>query len=249
MSNSRFLLLVAGSRTFNDYELMDSTLDNLLQNVSEDIVIVSGGAQGADKLAERYAIEHDYQLRVFPADWDRFGKSAGYKRNRQMHEFIATSERRGCVCFWDGESRGTKHNFALAKEFNTPLRIKRFNPIVHNNSTAEINALAQKLVEEPKGSSTTLKGDIDVFVTNGTTTYEFQRKEYAPIGVHTEWEIRYYIRTYDKDGKQKGYRKSSREEAVELYRTLIEMGFAVTETPNISIGRKFQKHLQAHPYR
>ena len=128
-SNSTFYLLIAGSREFKDYTYMVMSLDKLISKRIEQgdqICIVSGGARGADKLAERYAIDHDFELRVFPADWDRFGKSAGYRRNRQMHEFIAQFPNRGCVCFWDGESRGTQHNFTLAKEFKTPLRIKRF---------------------------------------------------------------------------------------------------------------------------
>lgn len=120
-----FYCLVAGSRTFDDYSLLCSTLDRLLVN-HESVCIVSGGARGADALAERYAIDHDLALRVFPADWNRFGKSAGYRRNREMHEFIAQHADRGCVCFWDGSSRGTAHNFTLANEFSTPLRIKRF---------------------------------------------------------------------------------------------------------------------------
>ncbi len=120
-----FYLLVAGSRSFTNYQYLSSSLDKLLVNQS-DITIVSGGARGADSLAERYARERGYQLRVFPANWNQFGKSAGYRRNRQMHEFIAQFPNRGCVCFWDGSSRGTAHNFDLANEFHTPLRIKRF---------------------------------------------------------------------------------------------------------------------------
>lgn len=126
MSTSKFYLLVAGSRTFNDFSLMESKLDKLLSNVSDEIVIVSGGARGADRLAERYARSKGYELKVFNADWNRFGKSAGFKRNVQMHQFIAESEHRGCACFWDGKSRGTAHNFKLAEQFKTPLRIIRF---------------------------------------------------------------------------------------------------------------------------
>lgn len=129
MSNSKFYVLVAGSRSFADYDLMVAKLDAFLSRQIVDhrsICIVSGGARGADQLAERYARMRDFELRVFPADWNQFGKSAGYRRNRQMHEFIAQYKHRGCVCFWDGQSRGTTHNFSLAKEFNTPLRVVRF---------------------------------------------------------------------------------------------------------------------------
>lgn len=123
--DNTFYLLVAGSRGFNNYPFLKVKLDNLLQYQSEsgrEIHIVSGGARGADTFAEWYAKERGYKMHVFPADWDRFGKSAGYRRNEQMHQFIAQFPKRGCVCFWDGKSKGTRHNFELCKTYDTPLR-------------------------------------------------------------------------------------------------------------------------------
>lgn len=120
-----FYCLVAGSRTFNDKKSLYATLDFLLQNYKE-IHIVAGEAKGADELAKQYAFDRNYLYHGFPADWNTFGKSAGYKRNIQMHKFIAQFQKRGCVCFWDGQSKGTAHNFELAKKLNTPLRIIRF---------------------------------------------------------------------------------------------------------------------------
>lgn len=119
-----FYCLVVGSRTFNNYQLLSNTLDKLLKN-HKDITIISGGARGADTLAERYAKERSYTLKIFPADWS-LGKSAGYIRNKTMHEFIAQFPNRGCVAFWDGISRGTQHNFELVKTYNTQLRIVKF---------------------------------------------------------------------------------------------------------------------------
>ena len=143
-----FYLLVAGSRSFSDYDLMCETLDKLLSRYTQmcvPICIVSGGARGADKLAERYAIEHDYQLEVFPADWDKFDKSAGYRRNRQMMWYISQQNRScGCVCFWDGKSRGTALNFELAKEFNVPLRIKRFEESKGSSSPSDVMQFRDK---------------------------------------------------------------------------------------------------------
>ena len=124
-SNNIFACLIAGSRTFNDYDLLKSKMDKLLAN-KKDILIISGGARGADSLAERYANEKGYQLLIMPAEWDKFGKSAGYIRNKAMHDKLATFENRGCVLFWDGKSKGTQHNIPLAKERNTPIRIIRF---------------------------------------------------------------------------------------------------------------------------
>lgn len=119
-----FHCLVVGSRSFNDYELMRKTLDKLLSN-HRDIEIVSGGALGADTLAERYAKEKGYELRVFKADWNKYGKIAGIIRNDEMQKYISQFEHRGCVAFWDGQSRGTQSNFTMAEKYGNPLRIIR----------------------------------------------------------------------------------------------------------------------------
>ena len=63
-------VIVAGSRTFNDYRLLRNKLDQILANKLPDIVIVSGGARGADTLGERYAQEKGLPVKQFPADWD-----------------------------------------------------------------------------------------------------------------------------------------------------------------------------------
>jgi hypothetical protein len=106
-------LAVVGSRGFTDYNLLKSTLDKL--NI---YMIVSGGAQGADKLAERYASENNIAIRVFKADWGRFGKQAGFIRNGSI---ITASTH--VIAFWDGKSRGTEHSIRLANEYCKPLKV------------------------------------------------------------------------------------------------------------------------------
>lgn len=86
-----------------------------------------GGASGTDALAERYAHERAYSLQIFPADWSRYGKRAGYVRNREMHSYISTHADRGVIAFWDGSSKGTAQSFALAREFDNPLRVIRID--------------------------------------------------------------------------------------------------------------------------
>ena len=119
----KFYLLVAGTRTFTDYLLLKKTLDHLLINHQTDTVIIEGEARGVDTLARKYAEEKGFECMKFPANWNLYGKRAGYIRNRQMHEELAKHEKRGCVLFWDMESKGTKQNIGLCEEFKTPLRI------------------------------------------------------------------------------------------------------------------------------
>lgn len=120
-----FFCLVVGSRGFRDYSLLKERLDYYLQNQGDEAVIVSGGANGADSLAEQYAKERGLPLKVFHADWQTHGKGAGYIRNKQMHKYLSKQSKRGVVAFWDGKSKGTTHSFDLAKEYGNPLKIVR----------------------------------------------------------------------------------------------------------------------------
>ena len=86
-------------------------------------MIVSGGAAGVDSCAKQYALEKGHIYKEFPAQWDKYGNKAGYIRNSEMHAYIAKQKSRGCVAFWDGVSKGTKHNFPLAEKHNTPIKI------------------------------------------------------------------------------------------------------------------------------
>ena len=112
-------VIVAGGREFNDYELLKSTLDGLFSRLKdEDIQIVCGEARGADSLGKRYAQEHGIRVVSFPAEWDRFGKSAGYRRNVEMAEYA-----NALVAFWNGESKGTNHMIETAKKYGLDIRI------------------------------------------------------------------------------------------------------------------------------
>jgi hypothetical protein len=119
-NDKMFKLIVAGGRDFNDYDLLKSKLDKLLQNKT-DVEIVCGKARGADSLGERYGKEMGYPIKEFPANWNKYGKSAGYIRNKEMAEYAD-----GCVCFWDGKSKGTGHMIDLAKEKNLDLRVVNY---------------------------------------------------------------------------------------------------------------------------
>lgn len=100
-------IAVIGSRKFVDYEFLAEKLKFL----TDTDTIVSGGAKGADSLAARYATKNNVNLTVFPADWEKYGRSAGYKRNVQIID-----ESDSVIAFWDGSSKGTKHSIDIAKK-------------------------------------------------------------------------------------------------------------------------------------
>lgn len=112
-------VIVAGSRGFNDYELMKEKLLLFFSNLElEDIEIVSGTASGADKLGEKFAKEHGCSIKRFPAEWNEYGRKAGMIRNNEMADYADA-----CVCFWDGHSKGTAGMARIADRKGLNLRI------------------------------------------------------------------------------------------------------------------------------
>lgn len=108
-------IIVAGSRDFTDKERLYKVLDSRLAYINDSVEIVSGHCRGADMLGEQYAKEHNIPLIVFPADWNKYGKMAGYIRNKQMAEY-ASEENGMLIAFPIGEARGTKMMIKLAHE-------------------------------------------------------------------------------------------------------------------------------------
>lgn len=115
-------IIVAGTRTFSDYELLRNKLDDFISKLKQkypdkQVVIITGAAKGADQLGSFYARNHNIPLKEFQADWTTYGKAAGPIRNQQMLDY-ALHEIPVLIVFWDGESRGTKNMMNIAKRHN-----------------------------------------------------------------------------------------------------------------------------------
>lgn len=115
-----FRLIVAGVRYFDDYPKLSDAINEYIKTYADkkSIIIVSGCAEGADKLGERYASEHNLTVERYPAEWEKYGKAAGPLRNERMAE-VADA----VIVFWDGESKGTKSMIDCAKQSNIPCKI------------------------------------------------------------------------------------------------------------------------------
>lgn len=122
-NKKNFRLVVAGSRDFNNYDLLCSSLDEVVNNLKSEynITIVSGTANGADKLGEKYAYKHGIKIERHPANWGRFGRGAGPIRNAEM---VKTSD--GVVVFWNGESSGAKNIIDCAKAENHLIKVVKY---------------------------------------------------------------------------------------------------------------------------
>lgn len=107
--------IIAGSRDFEDFDYLVDKLEGLGSEVTE---VVCGGARGADEQGRLWALREDIPVKVFPAKWDEYGKSSGYRRNVDMADYADM-----CVCFWDGKSRGTKHMANIAKNKGLPVTV------------------------------------------------------------------------------------------------------------------------------
>lgn len=119
-------LIIAGGRDFNDYTLLQSKLDHLLQNIPTDsIEIVSGGARGADSLGERYANARGIKIKQFIPEWKNpdgtMNRAAGHIRNHKMGDYADT-----LVAFWDGQSKGTKGMIDYATKKGLNVRVVRY---------------------------------------------------------------------------------------------------------------------------
>jgi hypothetical protein len=121
-----FKVIIAGSRGFSNYKLLHDECNKYLREKKKthNVIIVSGNARGADSLGEKYANDEKLGLEIFPADWKKFGKAAGFRRNEQMAEFADA-----LIAFWDGKSHGTKHMIDIATDKGMQIKVVNYGKI------------------------------------------------------------------------------------------------------------------------
>ena len=106
---------IVGSRTCTSPKHVFPVLERMLRHGD---MIISGGAKGADKLAEQFAKEFEFTIKIYKANWVRYGLSAGPRRNK-----IIVDECDEVIAFWDGKSKGTKNALGPAREAKKPVHI------------------------------------------------------------------------------------------------------------------------------
>ena len=101
---------IVGSRNWPD----DGAVERLVAWMAKNypgLTIVSGGARGVDTMAERAAWKYKLPILSFPANWEKYGRRAGFVRNKDIVENADL-----VAAFWDGRSPGTKHTIGLAAQ-------------------------------------------------------------------------------------------------------------------------------------
>lgn len=129
-------IVVSGSRTITDHKIISKAMTTGIFELGrilgrkdvfkndQSIEIISGHARGVDKMAELWAKQHGFSVKLFIPDWDGQGKKAGMLRNEEMANYGDA-----VLAIWDGESRGTKHMIDYAQKIKKPLFYARMRDV------------------------------------------------------------------------------------------------------------------------
>lgn len=113
---TKYKLAVIGSRGINECDLIYKFLDDRIDKIE---MIVSGGCKNSpDEIAHDWCKSRGKPILIFYPDWNGQGKSAGFKRNRNI---IEAADK--VVAFWNNSSKGTANSIEIAKELNKPYKI------------------------------------------------------------------------------------------------------------------------------
>lgn len=101
--------IIAGSR----HATLDFSMWAINENPGSKKIteVVCGGAKGADTWGKEWALAVGIPVKMFEADWGKYGKAAGHVRNQEMANYADA-----LIALWDGKSPGTKNMIELAKK-------------------------------------------------------------------------------------------------------------------------------------
>ncbi len=109
-------IAVIGSRNFKNFELLNSVLNS--ENIN---CIISGGAEGADTLAELYATNNKINTIIYKPEYSKYGKIAPIIRNS-----VIVKKADKIIAFWDGSSKGTANAIKTAGNIGKDVLIIRY---------------------------------------------------------------------------------------------------------------------------
>lgn len=112
-------VIIAGSRSFTDYDFLENVM--LMIYGEDPFIVICGGARGADSVGESFAEKRGYPIYHYYAEWEKYGKSAGYNRNVAMADVADEA-----VVFWDGISKGSAHMIRIMQGIEKPVQVILF---------------------------------------------------------------------------------------------------------------------------
>ena len=140
-----YRIIVTGSRLWDDGRFIAATLGDAVPGRARDVVVVHGMCDprnpatgrkipwaaaeklpledqlklaSADWLADRWAAMHGATAERHPADWERYGKPAGFRRNAEVVALGGNL----CLAFVKDSSRGATQCADLAAKAGIPVR-------------------------------------------------------------------------------------------------------------------------------
>lgn len=109
-------VIIAGSRDIDTYDIVEKAVVESGFSITE---VVSGHANGVDKLGELYAKKHNIPFKTFPAEWEKFGLGAGYRRNSEMADYAEA-----LIAITNG-SKGTANMIEIANKKHLKVFVKK----------------------------------------------------------------------------------------------------------------------------
>ena len=129
----RARIIVCGGKTEHPQELVDGFILGVFSQLGiTDCEMMSGGCKGADISGEIFARMHGFEVKRFPAEWSKYGRSAGIRRNAQMINYISQFERHVVIAFWNGESKGTRFTIEQPRKKGIPVYIRYYSKKSNN---------------------------------------------------------------------------------------------------------------------
>lgn len=132
-------VLITGSRSWTDYRTIVEAFQKIISD--SPVTLISGNCpQGADFLCEKAAKELGWDIELYPADWDKYGKRAGFLRNTEMVELGAEL----CLAFIHNDSKGASMTVRLAKAKGIPVVEYHRNDLINSGALHVKNSLLTK---------------------------------------------------------------------------------------------------------
>lgn len=154
----RRVILICGGREFADYDAVLDQLDTVRCGLEPDesLLVIHGGARGADRLAHQAATERCVNVQVFPADWDGVGRAAGFRRNEEMAHFLVHERSMGArvkVFAFPG-GNGTAHMVSTARRLKLSVReVAWTHRVAEPTVSASFPRVWNKRTETPPASA------------------------------------------------------------------------------------------------